>query len=162
MFRSSHRRCSVKISVFKNFASFTGKHPCWSHFLIKIPWQNFKNTYFEEHLRTTSSICLTFTRIIMVLLYLYSIQKQPSANSNFIEIEKSGTGVFLWIFWKFLKTFFLTDHRRWLLLSVIRYKNAIRQLHAMGWLFDGKDSQWGKRFLPVTEAYLEPRRISEK
>ena len=32
----------------------------------------------------------------------------------------------------------------------------------MGWLFDGKDSQWGKRFLPVTEAYLEPRRISEK
>ena len=34
------------------------------------------------------------------------------------------------------------------------------------WLYlpsnDGKYSQWGNRFLPVTEAYLEPRRISEK
>ena len=33
---SSHRRCSVKKDVIKNLANFTEKHPCWSHFLIKL------------------------------------------------------------------------------------------------------------------------------
>ena len=28
IFTSSHRRCSVKISVLKNFAKFTAKHLC--------------------------------------------------------------------------------------------------------------------------------------
>ena len=32
--RSSHRRCSVKKVVLKNFANFTEKHLCWSLFLI--------------------------------------------------------------------------------------------------------------------------------
>ena len=27
---SSHRRCSIKKSVLKNFAIFTGKHLCWN------------------------------------------------------------------------------------------------------------------------------------
>ena len=31
-YRSSHRRCSVKKGVLKNFANFTGKHLCWSFF----------------------------------------------------------------------------------------------------------------------------------
>ena len=30
LFRSSHRRCSVKRGIFKNFANFTGKQLCWS------------------------------------------------------------------------------------------------------------------------------------
>ena len=34
------------------------------------------------------------------------------------------------------------------------------QLHAMGSLFDGKYSQWDNRFLPITEAYLEPNQKS--
>ena len=34
--RSSHRRCSVKKAVLKEFANFTGKHRCWSLFLIKL------------------------------------------------------------------------------------------------------------------------------
>ena len=69
--RSSHRRCSVK--KLYDFAIFTGKHLCWSLFLIKL-WPEylhfvkkrlqhryqvfsckcceiFNNTYFEEHLR---------------------------------------------------------------------------------------------------------------
>ena len=33
--RSSHRRCSINKAVFKNSAIFTGKHLCWSIFLIK-------------------------------------------------------------------------------------------------------------------------------
>ena len=34
--RSSHRSCSIKKAVLNNFAIFTGKHLCWSLFLIKL------------------------------------------------------------------------------------------------------------------------------
>ena len=34
--RSSHRRCSVRKSVLRNFAKFTGKHQCQSLFLNKV------------------------------------------------------------------------------------------------------------------------------
>ena len=59
-----------KKGVFKNLANFTGKHLCWSLFLIKLLQigpesllkldsnmeicEIFKNTYFEEHLPTDS------------------------------------------------------------------------------------------------------------
>ena len=36
LFRSSHRRCSVKKGVLKTFANFTGKHLCWNLFLITL------------------------------------------------------------------------------------------------------------------------------
>ena len=35
-YRSSHRRCSVEKGVLQNFGKFTGKHLCWSLFLIKL------------------------------------------------------------------------------------------------------------------------------
>ena len=35
-YRSSHRSCSVKKGVLKNFANFIGKHPCWSLFFNKV------------------------------------------------------------------------------------------------------------------------------
>ena len=35
-FRSSHRKCSVKKVVLRNFAKFTGKHLCQRLFLIKL------------------------------------------------------------------------------------------------------------------------------
>ena len=35
-FRSSHRRCSVKEAVLKNFPTFTRKHLCRDLFLIKL------------------------------------------------------------------------------------------------------------------------------
>ena len=64
----------------KNFAKFTGKHLCQSFFyqacnFIKKEtlaqvfscefYEIFKNTYFEEHLRTTASgfWCLFFYRL---------------------------------------------------------------------------------------------------
>ena len=74
--RNSHRRCSVKKNVLRNFAKFTGKHLCQSLFLNKVAdlrpatllkkrlWQrcflvwiswNFQNTFFTEHLQTTAS-----------------------------------------------------------------------------------------------------------
>ena len=73
--RSNHQRRSVKKAVLRNYATFTGKHPCWNLFLIKLqflqgynhikrtPTQVFsceyceirRNTYFEKHLRTAVS-----------------------------------------------------------------------------------------------------------
>ena len=35
-FRSSRSQMFYKISILKNFAKFTGKYLCWSHFLIKL------------------------------------------------------------------------------------------------------------------------------
>ena len=56
-----------KIGALKNFANFTGKHLCWSLFLVKFLtnfikdtptqefsceiWKNFKNTFSTEHLQ---------------------------------------------------------------------------------------------------------------
>ena len=75
-YRSSHRRCSVKKGVLRNFTKFTGKHLCQSIFfnkvaglspatlLKKILWQRgfscefceiSKNTFFTEHLLATAS-----------------------------------------------------------------------------------------------------------
>ena len=59
-----------KKAIFKNFAIFTGKHLCWSLFLINFikkrlqltqvfSWEyckNFKNTYYKEHLQIRESI----------------------------------------------------------------------------------------------------------
>ena len=36
MSRSSHRRCSVRKGVLRNFAKFTGKHLCQSLFFNKV------------------------------------------------------------------------------------------------------------------------------
>ena len=79
--RSSHRRCSAKKVVLKNFAVFTRKHLYWSLFLIKLqafrpasllkwtPTQTFsckyseiyKSTYFEKYLWTAASVSQRFS-----------------------------------------------------------------------------------------------------
>ena len=66
IFKSSHRNCSTKKVVVRKFINFIGKHLCWA---LQLYWKGtptqvfscefceiFKNTYFEEHLRTTASI----------------------------------------------------------------------------------------------------------
>ena len=79
--RSSHRRCSAKKVVLKNFAVFTRKRLYWSLFLIKLqafrpatvlkstPTQTFsceyceilKSIYFEKHLWTAASVSQRFS-----------------------------------------------------------------------------------------------------
>ena len=71
--RSSSPQTFFKIDVLKNFTMFTGKHPCWSLFLIKLTKffiikrlqhscflfniAKFSRTpFFTEHLRTTASV----------------------------------------------------------------------------------------------------------
>ena len=41
MDKSSQQRCPIKKVVLKNFATFVGKHLCWSLFLIKLQACNF-------------------------------------------------------------------------------------------------------------------------
>ena len=74
--RSSHRRCSIKIDVPKNFAKFSGKHLCQSLFFNKVTGlrfatllkketlaqvfscdfcEIFKNAFFAKHLLMTAS-----------------------------------------------------------------------------------------------------------
>ena len=64
--RSSHRRCSIKKGVLRNFVKFARKHPCQSLFnfikkdtLVQVFscefCEIFKNTFFIEHLRVTAS-----------------------------------------------------------------------------------------------------------
>ena len=59
-YRSSHRRCSVKKAVLKNFIVLTVKQLRYSLFLVQCRFQhscflvntaNFKNSFFEKHLR---------------------------------------------------------------------------------------------------------------
>ena len=64
-----------KIGFLKNFAIFTGKHPCWSFFLIKLQafrqlflkkarirvfpsehWEVLKNSFFYKTLAATSVV----------------------------------------------------------------------------------------------------------
>ena len=64
--RSSHRRCSVKKGVLRNFVKFTGKHLCQSLFLNKVAgprpatllkkslWHVFFPVNFAKFLRTPS------------------------------------------------------------------------------------------------------------
>ena len=77
--RSSHWRCSVRKGVLRDFAKFTGKHPCQSLFFNKVAGLspqacNFikketlahvlscefceisRNTFFTEHLWATAAL----------------------------------------------------------------------------------------------------------
>ena len=85
-FKSSRWRMFFKIGVLKNVDIFPGKHLCQSYFLIKLQawrsaislkrdsntgvflWilQNFKNTYFEEHLRPAASVLLIMKLVISI------------------------------------------------------------------------------------------------
>ena len=97
-----------KIDVLKYFAIFPGKHLCWSLFLIKLQAVSsanvlkrgyntgvysceyckiFKNTSFEEHLRTTTSD--VSIRMLLVL--------RATALTS-----------------KIFKNSFFTEHLRWL------------------------------------------------
>ena len=50
LIRNSHRRCSIKETVLKNFAIFTGKQLCWSLFFDKV---EKKHRFYlkEKHLQ---------------------------------------------------------------------------------------------------------------
>ena len=70
LIRSSHRRCSIKEGVLRNFSKFTGKHLCQSLFFNKVAgscrheatllkkrfWHAYFPVNFEKFLRRPSFI----------------------------------------------------------------------------------------------------------
>ena len=82
-FRSSHRRCSVKNVVLKNFANFKGKHLYWSLFLTKLQtWRSllkrdfnksakFLRNLFLEYLQTTASV-VSFSWLSLPHVFFWS------------------------------------------------------------------------------------------
>ena len=59
--KSSHRRCYIKNHVLRNFAIFTGKHLCWSLFLIKLQTCIFIKKRLLQH-RCFSANIMNFSR----------------------------------------------------------------------------------------------------
>ena len=62
--RSSHRRCSVRKDLLRNFAKFTGKHQCQKLYFNKVAGlrpeacaicEISKNTFFTERVWATAS-----------------------------------------------------------------------------------------------------------
>ena len=99
--------------TLKYFAIFTAKHLCWRLFLIKLQdrrpatllerdsntslllliLQNFKNAYFEEHLRTTVSgwILESFAQVIICILCKSICERLLK---DFCELFLLSTGIF--------------------------------------------------------------------
>ena len=66
--RSSRARMFFKIGVLKNFANYTGKHLCWSLFLLNSNLSNIveflRKCLFTEHLRRLLlSLNSTFSKL---------------------------------------------------------------------------------------------------
>ena len=74
--RSKQSQMFFRIGVFKNFVIFTGKHLCWSLFLIKL--QTFRNSFFPEHFW-----CSIFQpRACQTFFYKYHYKAGPSRRVN--------------------------------------------------------------------------------
>ena len=53
----THRRCSVKKGILKNFANFTGKHLCWSFFFNKVAGIEYCEISRSLFWRTSANGC---------------------------------------------------------------------------------------------------------
>ena len=87
-FRGSHRRCSVRKGVLRDFAKVTGKHLCQSLFFNKVAglaqvleqviscdfWEISKNTFFTEHIRVSASGWWLYGKIKLIKCLLLIIK----------------------------------------------------------------------------------------
>ena len=80
-FRNSHRSCSVRKCVLRNFTKFTGKHLSQSIFLNEV--DSFKISFWRLFLK---GLLKTLFKSLLT--------------------RDSGTGVFLWISWNFWEHLF--------------------------------------------------------
>ena len=87
IFRNSQRRCSLNKAVFKDFAIFTGKQLCWSHFLrqaCKFIENGLQHNCFPvniaKFLRTVTlkNICKRLPLNIDESFCLFTVSLQPS------------------------------------------------------------------------------------
>ena len=104
LFRRSHWRCSVKKGVLKKFGNFTGKHLCWSLFLIKLQAQSLVKkrlqhwcfpVKFAKFLRTS-----ILKNICKILLLSVSPQNTIANSSGVFALDETLTECKVSIFFK--------------------------------------------------------------
>ena len=84
-FRSSHRRCSVKKDVLKNFANFTAKHLCLSLFIRKrlqhkcflVKFGKFFRTPILKNIHERLFLAVLFYEILLQLLTRFFLNFEP-------------------------------------------------------------------------------------
>ena len=87
-YRSSHRRCSVKNGVLKNFVKFAGKYLCQGLFFNKTLAQIFSCEFCEISKNTFSTKDLGTTASVIVVLGQFPPRKivpqnpKPNLNAN--------------------------------------------------------------------------------
>ena len=92
-FRCSHRWCSVKKVLLKIFANFTGKHLCWSHFLIKLQvWRcatllkrDTNTGALLWNLRNFYSTNNSFCHLLFAQYFSFSLFHSGDINSKVVE-----------------------------------------------------------------------------
>ena len=104
--RSSHRSCSIKKAVLRNFTKFTGKHLCRSlrcmpqacNFIKKEALTQvfscgfceiFKNTFLTEQIRVTTSVANpSFDQVILEMsCFVCIIHIYFDINSSFVSYK---------------------------------------------------------------------------
>ena len=100
LFRSRHRRCSVRKGVLRNFAKFTGKHLCQSHFFKKVVglrpatllkrrlWHRCFPVIFANFLRTPF-LQNTSGRLLLIIYISISFVSLSLDKSNLFLTEDS-------------------------------------------------------------------------
>ena len=116
MYRSSHKRCSVKKGVLRNFAKFTKKHLCQSPFLLNT---SGRILLFISKVRVFHHISITWLKhwtlflsipfcfATLALNFCLSYSSADYVGVTFICIEtcskvKALSSVKLWSAWKIL------------------------------------------------------------
>ena len=74
--RSSHRRCSIKKGILKNFVNLTGKHLYWSLFLIKLQALSLQ-VFFKKRLQH-KCLPVKFAKFLRALIFEEHLQTNAS------------------------------------------------------------------------------------
>ena len=80
-----------KKSVFKNFAIFTGKHLCWSLFLLKFLFNSFIKNRLQDRCSPVNIAKFLWTSILeniseRLFLYFPISRLHTLMNSNFVQL----------------------------------------------------------------------------
>ena len=92
-FRGSHRKCFVKKSVFKNFASLTVKHLCWNHFLIKLQASSNLKNICKQMLLLCSTGIYSMLGPQFFLIYVNNLNRISNILDHIMLISSSQSNI---------------------------------------------------------------------
>ena len=82
MFRSSRSQMFLKISVLKNFANLTGKHLCWSLFLIQTLLDSVDSVKKRLQHRCYLVKFAKFLKTLFFIEHVFTVTVSPSGTIN--------------------------------------------------------------------------------